>query len=176
MKILDATCGAKNMWFNPNHPLVIYLDKRNGKYISWIKRTADRRIVKIKPNIVADWTKKLPFNNDYFDMILFDPPHIIRNKEYNIHSDNQYGILFKNSWKQDLKKGIKELFRVLKPKGIFIFKWGQHSKPINEIIKLFPYPPIFGNKTRGQSVGDKDTIWLVFLKYDVNIKLDKFQT
>lgn len=171
MKILDATCGAKNMWFNPNHPLVTYMDKREGKFISWIKRAADRRIVNINPDIVADWTKHIPFEDGEFDIVLFDPPHVVRNKECNIHSDNQYGILLKDTWKQDLNKGINELFRVLKPYGVFIFKWGQFSVSIDDVIKLFPYPPIFGNKTMGQSVNDKDTIWLVFLKYDVNNKL-----
>lgn len=171
MKILDATCGAKNMWFNPNHPLVTYIDKREGKFVSWDKKNCSRRITEIKPDMVLDWTKTLPFDNNEFDMILFDPPHVIRNKECNIHMDMKYSILKKDTWKQDLKKGITELFRVLKPNGVFVFKWGQFSISINDIIKLFPYPPLFGNKTKGQSVNDKDTIWIVFLKYDVNKKL-----
>ena len=67
MKILDATCGWREMWFNKNHPLATYLDKREND--------------KIHPDVVADWTKELPFNKDYFDMIVFDPPHIIQNSD-----------------------------------------------------------------------------------------------
>ena len=37
MKILDATCGTKSMWFQKNHPLVTYIDKRNGNFLYWNK-------------------------------------------------------------------------------------------------------------------------------------------
>jgi len=175
MKILDATCGAKQMWFQKNHPLVTYMDKRNGKYIHWDKKNAEKRVVKIDPDVIGDFTN-LDFDDNTFDMVLFDPPHIISNKESNIRMVNRYGILYKETWKQDLSKGIKELFRVLKPNGVFIFKWGETYKTVDEIIKLFPYPPIFGNRTANHSIKDKGTHWLVFLKYDVNIKLEEFQT
>jgi len=171
MKILDATCGQKSMWFVKNHPLVTFLDKREGKYMHWDKKNASRRTAIIKPDIVADWTKKVPFDDNYFDMILFDPPHAIRNKVCDIHNDMYFGILKKDTWKQDLKKGIKELFRVLKPEGVFVFKWGDSSKSINEIIKLFPYPPLFGNKTSKASTYDKGTHWIIFIKYRLEQEL-----
>jgi len=172
MKILDATCGAKNMWFNPNHPLVTYIDRREGKFVSWDKKNASRRITEVSPDIVADWTKRLPFDDESFDMVLFDPPHRIQTKEYSVHMDKKYGFLNKDTWRQELSVGIIELFRVLKPAGVFVFKWGQRDVSIDEIIKLFPYPPIFGNKTANVSVNDKDTIWIVFLKYNVNHTLE----
>jgi len=161
MKILDATCGARGMWYNKSHPLVTYLDKRNGKYGKY----------KINPDIVADWTKELPFDNEYFDVILFDPPHIIRPKNYEkSHMINEYGWLNRATYKKDLKKGLKELFRVLKPEGMLIFKWCDNRKEtdIKMILKLFPYPPICGTKT---GTSNKNH-WICFLKYDVNEKLN----
>ena len=169
MKILDATCGAKNMWFQPNHPLVTYMDIKNGTFVHWTKKTAERRIIHVKPDVIADWSKQLPFDDNTFDMILFDPPHIIKNrKDVNFtetRMEAYYGYLFKDSWKQDLMNGINELFRILKPEGVFVFKWGERTIKIDEILKLFPYKPIFGNRTNGCSANDKNTTWLVFLKY-----------
>jgi len=111
MKILDATCGAKNMWFNPNHPLVTYFDKRNGKYIHWDKKNAERRIINVNPDVVGDFTK-LDFPDNSFDMILFDPPHIVKSKpsETEIRMEAYYGYLLKDSWKQTIRDGVKELF------------------------------------------------------------------
>jgi len=169
MKILDATCGAKNMWFQPNHPLVTFMDIREGTFVNWIKRTADRRIIKVNPDVIADWSKTLPFENGYFDIILFDPPHIIKNREHSgineTHMEVYYGYLFKDNWREYLSKGINELFRVLKDEGVFIFKWGERTIKTEDVLKLFPYKPIFGNRTNGCSANDKNTTWLVFLKY-----------
>jgi len=173
MKILDATCGVKAMWFNKNHPLVTYLDKRNGNYTSWNKTKAKRNTAHINPDVVADWTKELPFDNEYFDMVLFDPPHIIQSKPDKSNCMTYYGYLPSNNWDKLLKLGIDELFRVLKPEGVFIFKWAERAKPIKEIIKLFPYPPIFGNRTwKANPAKSNEVYWLVFLKYNVNGKLD----
>jgi len=63
---------------------------------------------------------------------------------------------------------------VLKPEGVFILKWCETSIKIEDIIKLFPYPPIFGNKTMGSNPAKNDgkNHWLVFLKYDMNKKLN----
>lgn len=31
--ILDTTCGSRTIWFNKNHPNVLYCDKRNVHFI-----------------------------------------------------------------------------------------------------------------------------------------------
>ena len=169
MKILDATCGAKQMWFQKNHPLVTYLDKRNGKYIHWDKKNAERRVININPDVVGDFTN-LDFEDNIFDMVLFDPPHIIAKKETNARVVNRYGILNKDNWKQTLSKGISELFRVLKPEGVFVLKWCENTISVDEIIKLSPYPPLFGSNTK--SKGHTANFWILFIKYDVNEKLN----
>ena len=45
-------------------------------------------------------------------------------------------------------------------------------KILDATCALFPYPPLFGTRT-GQA---NKNHWIVFLKYDVNMKLDKIQT
>ena len=168
MKILDATCGTKSMWFNPNHPLVTYLDCREGKYHYANKDGSGKTTINIHPDVVADWTKKLPFNDNTFDMVLFDPPHYVRSKPMG-KCFAYYGYLPSDDWKQILSIGINELFRVLKQEGVFIFKWSEHSRSMKEVLNLFPYPPIFGNKNLNLNPGrSNEVFWLVFLKYSVN--------
>ena len=174
MKILDATCGTKAMWYEKNHPFVTYIDIRKGHFFYWNKKKARKATqFKINPDILMDFTN-LNFPDCSFDMVIFDPPHFVRkNKEDNKNAmTERYGSLLSENWKQVLQKGINELFRVLRPEGIFIFKWSETDKSIDSVMKLFPYKPILGNKNRFNPRRDKESFWLVFLKYDVNNKLD----
>jgi len=115
-------------------------------------------------------------------MILFDPPHFIRiiNENNDVTFLNRYGFLPSNKWKQILQDGIKELFRVLKPYGVFIFKWTDTDNhgivkelpSVDDILFLFPYKPIFGSRNIKSKIKKSNLVfWFVFLKYDVNKKL-----
>lgn len=166
MKILDATCGSKSIWYQKNHPFVTFMDKRKESAKSK-HRMGERRRYRIDPDIISEW-KDAPFPDDYFDMIIFDPPHLIRKREWTDSSMCiRYGKLYQDNYKQVLKEGIKKLFDILKPEGTFVFKWCDTDRPVEEILKLFPYKPMFGTRT-GQS---NTNHWIVFLKYDVNKKL-----
>ena len=170
MKILDATCGMRAMWYQKKHPFVTYMDKRKCCTEDTPNtKIAYRRNYKVNPDVIADWTKKLPFPDGHFDMIMFDPPHIIRPKNYSSSGFTlRFGYLPSETWKQDLKKGFKELFRVLKPMGFFVLKWNECNKKVEEVLKLAPYKPICGTRT-GQ--GNK-THWILFLKYRPEKKLE----
>lgn len=166
MKILDATCGSKSIWYQPHHPFVIFMDKRKENYKD---PRVDRYFVhRVDPDVVSEW-KNTPFPNGHFDMVVFDPPHIIRDRnKKEIHLTKKYGELNKDNWKQVIKEGVKKLFDVLKDEGIFIFKWNDRDKSLGEVLSLFPYRPMFGTKT-GTS---NHTHWVLFLKYSVNMKLE----
>jgi len=163
MKILDATAGCRGIWYQKNHPYVTFMDKRNGLYDSKTENVKfkQRRRFKIKPNVVADWTKTIPFDNDTFDMVIFDPPFTtgtIGCKKNNFVT--QYEVLNKTTWESDLRFGISELFRVLKPDGFFIFKWAELSIKIDKVLKLFPYRPLYGSQ-----MGTRNHLyWIVFIK------------
>ena len=164
MKILDATCGLKGIWYQKNHPFVTFMDKRyiNGKMQKTKNKISNRRVIRIQPDVVADWTKTIPFD-DHFDMIVFDPPHFIRNKfDDQSFFYEKYDMLNAKTWKQDLKKGFKELFRVLKEEGVFILKWNDCYRSTKEILKLCPYKPLFGTEIRRTS---SNTHWMVFIKH-----------
>lgn len=167
MKILDATCGFKGMWYQKNHPLVTFMDIRKGTFTHFRNST-----ITINPDVVSDW-KDTPFNDNEFDLILFDPPHIIQKSNKGIMA-TKYAVLNPLTWKNDLSAGINELFRILKPNGIFIFKWCETDKRthIKNILKLFPYSPLFGTNSKSMRTGSGKIYWIVFLKYDVNMKLN----
>lgn len=162
MKILDATAGPKGMWYQKSHPYVTFLDRRNGKYGKY----------KIKPDVTSDW-KDMPFPDNSFDMVIFDPPHIIQNADSG-HMVDEYGRLGIDTWQQELQVGINQCFRVLKKDGFFVLKWAEtkrwgHSIPIEQILKLIPYKPLFGTRTGNSN----NNHWIVFLKYRKERTLDE---
>ena len=66
----------------------------------------------------------MPFTDATFDLVIFDPPHLIRaGKESWLAK--KYGTLELMSWQNDLYKGFYECLRVLKPNGVLFFKWSQ---------------------------------------------------
>ena len=63
-------------------------------------------------------------------------------------------------WKNILKNGFKECFRVLKPNGTLIFKWSEVQFSVKEILKLTDYKPLYGHKS-GKKM---NTHWIAFIK------------
>jgi 23S rRNA G2069 N7-methylase RlmK/C1962 C5-methylase RlmI len=135
MKILDATAGTRSIWYQKDLPFVTFMDKRKETIRSNHKK-GNKRNIKIDPDIISEW-KDAPFEDNYFDMIVFDPPHLIRKEEW---SDStmvkSYGKLFQHNYKHVLKEGVDKLFKILKPDGIFILKWCDTDRPVEEIIKF----------------------------------------
>jgi len=169
MKILDATCGFKGIWYQKNHPFVTFMDKRKTKLMS-NHPIGYRRKININPDVVSEW-KDAPFPDNYFDMIVFDPPYLIWvNDKKESTLDKSYGYLRKETYRKEIKEGVEKLFKILKPEGVFILKWCENSIPVEEIIKLMPYSPLFGSNTK--SKGHTANFWIVFIKYNVNRRLE----
>lgn len=148
-KILDVCCGSKMFWFNKNRKDTIYMDIREYE-----DTLCDGRKLEIKPDIIADF-RQIPFNDNSFKLVVFDPPHLLKVGE-NSWLKKKYGKLGQN-WKNDIKKGFEECFRVLESSGILIFKWNEEQIKLSEILKLTTTKPLFGNKRT-------KTHWLVFMK------------
>ena len=153
--ILDVCCGSKMMWFNKSHPNALYLDKREYE-----KGHNPHRINReLKPDMVMDF-RKLDFPDESFKLVVMDPPHIIHKEDSKMNMVITYGALNKETWKEDIKKGFDEAWRVLEEYGILIFKWNETSIKKKEVLKVLNKEPLFGHPN-GSSV---PTHWLCFMK------------
>ena len=148
-KILDACCGSRMFWFDKSNENVVFMDNRVVHDI-----LCDGRNLDIEPDVVGDF-RSIPFPDNTFYMVVFDPPHLIKAGE-NSWLVKKYGKL-SESWIEDLKQGFSECMRVLKPNGTLIFKWNEQQIKLSEILKVIGYKPLFGNRRAS-------THWLVFMK------------
>lgn len=115
------------------------------------------RLLVVDPDIQCDFTD-LPFESESFQMVVFDPPHLIGNGKTGWLA-KKYGKL-EDSWRNDISGGFSECFRVLKPGGTLIFKWNETDISVNEILKLTAEIPVVGNRCGKLNKSH----WLVFLK------------
>lgn len=155
--VLDMCCGSRMMWFDKSDSRTVFVDKRNEYHEMHRPKRNTVEFTETKPDILSDFTA-LPFNNSTFELVVFDPPHFVRSGKPGFLA-MKYGWLPGN-WKDVLRKGFSEGFRVLKNSGILIFKWTATENPVSEILNLTNYTPLFGHKSGKQS----NTHWLAFRK------------
>ena len=113
-KILDVTCGGRSIWFDKHHPAAVYCDKRKEEY-HHLWKNASNCTLSIVPDVLCDFTA-LPFGDNSFSLVVFDPPHLIGAKE-TAWLVKKYGKLDHN-WPKMLHDGFRECMRVLKPDGV----------------------------------------------------------
>ena len=148
-RILDVCCGSRMFWFDKTNKDTIYMDIREFE-----DTLCDERHLSVKPDVIGDF-RNIPFNDETFNMVVFDPPHLVKAGD-NSWLVKKYGKL-SNAWPQDIKQGFDECMRVLKPNGTLIFKWNEEQIKLKEILNCINYKPLFGNKR-------SETHWLVFMK------------
>jgi len=157
-KVLDVCCGSRMFYFDKNDERVLFADNRKEDWLLKDKSSKGgfRNLI-INPDIQLDFTC-LPFEDDSFSLVVFDPPHLV-NCGKNSWLAKKYGVLGAH-WKEDIKLGFVECFRVICDGGTLIFKWNESQVKLSEILKLTDRKPIFGNQ------GGKNmfTHWLVFHK------------
>ena len=150
--VLDMCCGARMMWFNKADPRVHYIDIREETH-----QLPDRELV-ISPDTIADF-RNLPFADASFYVVAFDPPHLERAGEKGWQR-LKYGVLNRGTWRNDLRAGFAEAFRVLKPHGLLIFKWNETHIPAQDILALTDEIPLFGHNSGKRGL----THWFTFKK------------
>lgn len=156
--ILDACCGSRMFWFDRSDPRAVFLDNRSEIHV--LKDSSSKggsRTLIIEPDVIGDFAA-LQFADESFAMVVFDPPHLVRNGKSGWLA-KKYGKL-EGDWRAQLRAGFSECFRVLKPSGTLIFKWNENDVPVSEILALTEAKPIIGNRC-GKSAKSH---WIVFLK------------
>lgn len=151
--ILDMCCGSRMFWLDKGDSRAIFADVREESH-----KLCDGRSLHIEPDIIADF-RALPFPKNSFAQVVFDPPHLERAGE-NSWMRKKYGALNKKTWRDDIRAGFSEAFRVLRPHGTLIFKWNETQIPVSKVIALTDVKPTIWQRT---GKGDK-THWIIFLK------------
>ena len=126
------------MYFDKQDQRVLFGDIREEQH--YLRDRDSIRHLEVKPDIKMDFTN-LPFDDESFRLVVFDPPHLVR-----------------------AKKGFYECFRVLEDGGILIFKWNENQISVKEILSLTNQKPIFGHTTRKHKANQTSTHWFTFMK------------
>lgn len=169
--MLDACCGGKMFYFDKENPDVLFQDIRDVDII-----LCDGRLFSIHPDVVADF-RDMPYSDNSFRMVVFDPPHLLRNVRGSMTADlydilssksnltgyqmKKYGALGNEDWREVIKKGFNECFRVLMHGGFLIFKWSDIDIPVSKILELTDEKPIFGIRCGKR----EKSHWMVFMKH-----------
>lgn len=159
--VLDACCGSRMFWFDKHDSRALFIDKRRETWPIDIGTpgTIGRSPIVVDPDHIADFTA-LPFPDNSFSLVVFDPPHIERTEALGLLT-RKYGHLT-GDWRDMLRKGFAECFRVLCPRGTLIFKWAESDHPVSKILELTPEKPLFGHQSGKKSA----THWIAFMKPD----------
>lgn len=151
-KVLDPCAGSRMMWFDKQDQRALFGDIRDEEHL-----LCDGRVLKVEPDVLMDF-RKLPFEDSTFRLVVFDPPHLT-----SAGADSwmraKYGVLT-DDWKDDIRRGFAECFRVLEPEGVLIFKWAETQVKVSELLALTDEKPLFGHKSGKQG----KTHWITFMK------------
>lgn len=151
--ILDMCCGSRMFWLDKQDDRAVFSDVRSEEHT-----LCDGRQLVISPDVIADF-RQLPFADNSFAQVVFDPPHLERAGEKG-WMRKKYGALDKATWRDDIAAGFSEAFRVLRPHGTLVFKWNETQIPVSQVIALTDQKPTIWQRT---GKGDK-THWILFLK------------
>lgn len=152
-QVLDPASSGRMMWFDKSDHRAMFGDNRT----TTPARLSNGQLFEVAPDMVMDF-RRLPFADATFWHVVLDPPHL-KSLGKDSWTALKYGALLP-SWREDLRAGFDECFRVLKPNGTLIFKWNEHQIPIGDILALTDQKPLYGHRSGKHS----RTHWIAFIK------------
>lgn len=158
-RVLDPCCGSRMFWFDKQNPDVVFGDRRSETITVTDRshREDGTRTLHIEPDQLMDF-RALPFADGTFKLVSFDPPHLVRAGPKSWLAA-KYGKLSEN-WRDDLRQGFAECFRVLATDGVLVFKWNETQVKVREVLALTDVRPLFGHPSGRKGL----THWYVFMK------------
>lgn len=145
MKILDACCGRRLFWYDKEHPEVTYIDIRAA----------------VKPDRIMDCTAT-SFKDNFFDFIVFDPPHCSYSENNKGIFKEKYGGYTAAKTRVFIKEAFMEFERILKKDGLVVFKWNTHSQKLNVILSLIGnFEVLFGHLAAQKTKYSSQTYWML---------------
>ena len=147
------------MWFDKADARAIFGDQRCETITVTDRshREDGTRTLRIEPDVLLDF-RALPYPDGSFKLVAFDPPHVVRAGPRSWLAA-KYGKLGQD-WRDDLRQGFAECFRVLEPSGVLVFKWNETQVKLAEVLATTPERPLFGQVSGRRGM----THWLVFMK------------
>jgi len=161
--ILDATAGNRAMWKNKNPPNVVFLDREKN--------------LATPPDVIAVW-QHLPFRDNSFETVLFDPPHD-KFSPSSVHMDPKgwhngriengrkiggtfWGSLEKG-WAGIFYSAQKEFSRI---SNRLCLKWNNSRHPLEIVLSLFENWVESLRKEHNSKMrrGKTQTWWITFNK------------
>lgn len=159
-QVLDPCCGGRMMWFDKQDPRALFGDRRSETITvtdNSPRNASGTRTIRIEPDTLLDF-RALPFPDGSFKLVAFDPPHLVQAGPRSWLAA-KYGKLSDN-WRDDLRQGFAECFRVLASDGVLVFKWNETQVKVAEVLACTPERPLFGQVSGRSGM----THWLVFMK------------
>lgn len=147
--VLDVCCGGRMWWHDKQDDRAVFMDCRELE-----TTLCDGRSFKVAPDIIGDF-RNIPFPDNSFHIVVFDPPHLRKAGESSWLAQ-KYGVLGQG-WREDLRRGFVECFRVLKPFGTLVFKWNEDQIKLSEVLKLTDANPLVLHKKQ-------KTHFMIFMK------------
>jgi hypothetical protein len=129
LKILDLSAGNRAIWFNKNHPLAVYLDKRP----------------EVEPTHVCDTREGIPGSG--YNLIVWDPPHM--NCGPNSNMSKVYGHHTTAEILDLIAKTGAQVHYASAPDALMALKWNNHDIRLDRVFALLPeWEPLFGHLTK----------------------------
>jgi hypothetical protein len=163
--LLDVSAGNRHIWSEKNPPDTIFIDREPG--------------LKVKPDVLADFTM-IPFRDGIFDMVVFDPPHLVVSKpsaKWAHRDPAEAEFDYSGAWwgyftsPMQMFKAIAmaqdEIYRVTTDDGFLYFKWNNAMAKTMTVIPKFSktwVELIRTDRQTGSSVSDSTTFWVLFSK------------
>lgn len=160
--VLDACCGSRMFWFDKQNPNVVFGDSRRETLTVTDQshgNVGGTRTLRIDPDVLLDF-RALPYPEASFKLVVFDPPHLERAGPRSWLAA-KYGKLGED-WRDDLRRGFAECFRVLEDFGVLVFKWNEVQIKAKEVLALTAMRPLLGHLTGHRQF----THWYIFMKTD----------
>lgn len=145
MKILDLSAGNRAIWFNKNHPMALYIDKR----------------AEVNPDQVIN-SREIPESvGSGFDLFCWDPPHM--NCGPNSNMSKVYGYHTTAEILETIKLTGSEAHRIGKENALMALKWNTHDIKLQRVFDLLPqWEPLFGHLTKDGP--GSQTYWVMLLR------------
>ncbi len=148
--LLDATAGNRMLWKNKHPPLTIFMDSQIE--------------LRIPPDIFGAW-EHLPFRDNAFSCVLFDPPHKFNRSsgKWMDPKGSYFGMeIRRQKLCSGIYKGTREFLRVA---NRLCFKWNDGEISLWRILSLFPkqWHEIFRRRDSKFRAHRNYTWWLTFI-------------